>query len=105
VIVVRDLGKFGVGYSPRIVVAQDEEWTSSSATSIGTEENSLRVPKAQDEALIYMGVVKHGQHKRVQVQRAASLLSKYEVQERRRPSRSLGAEVSIIESSVRKSEA
>ena len=28
--------------------------TSSSATSIGTEENSLGVPKAQSRALIYM---------------------------------------------------
>ena len=34
---------------------------SSSATSIGTEENSLGVPKAQSKALIYMRVTKHGQ--------------------------------------------
>ena len=47
---------FGIGYSPRIVMSQDEEWASSSATSIGTEENSLGVPKASDRALIYMEV-------------------------------------------------
>ena len=50
--------------------------TSSSATSIGTEENSLGVPKAQGRALIYMGIDKHSQHRQVQVQRAASPLSK-----------------------------
>ena len=48
-----------------------------SATSIGTEENLLRVPKAQYKVLIYMGVVKHSQRDDTQVQRAASLLSKY----------------------------
>ena len=42
---------------------------SSSATSIGTEENSLGVPKAQNRALIYMGADKHGQHSGIQVQR------------------------------------
>ena len=41
--------------------AQDEEWASSSATSIGTEENSLGVPKARHRVLIYMGSDKHGQ--------------------------------------------
>ena len=53
-----------------------------SATSIGTEENSLGVPKAQGRALIYMSGTKHRQHKQVQVQRATSPLSKYEVQKR-----------------------
>ena len=34
------------------MVSQDEEWASLSATSIGTEENSLGVLKAQNGALI-----------------------------------------------------
>ena len=42
---------------------------SSSATSIGTEENLLGVPKAQLRALIYMGPSKHGQRGRIQVQK------------------------------------
>ena len=44
--------------------------TSSSATSIGTEENSLGVPKAQRRALIYMKGTKHRQREKIQVQRA-----------------------------------
>ena len=48
--------------------------TSSSATSIGTKENSLRVPKARSRALIYMGEAKHRQREGIQVQRE---LSKY----------------------------
>ena len=53
-----------------------EEWASSSATSIGTKENLLGVPKAQRKALIYMRATKHGQRGKIQVQRDASLLSK-----------------------------
>ena len=49
---------------------------SSSATSIGTEENSLGVPKAQSRALIYRRRDKHSQRDIIQVQRDASLLSK-----------------------------
>ena len=60
---------FGIGYSPRIGISQDEEWASSSATSIGTEENSLGVPKAQSRALIYMRAAKHNQRSGIQVQR------------------------------------
>ena len=45
------------------------KWASSSVTSIGTEENSLRVPKAQNRALIYMSVEKHSQRDMIQVQR------------------------------------
>ena len=40
------LRSFGVGYSPRIGIHKMRMEASSSATSIGTEENSLRVPKA-----------------------------------------------------------
>ena len=53
-----------------------EEWASSSATSIGTEENLLGVPKAQNRALIYTRVDKHSQRGGIQVQRDASSLSK-----------------------------
>ena len=45
------------------MVSQDEEWASSSATSIGTEENLLGVLKAQSTALIYMRVDKQSQRK------------------------------------------
>ena len=48
-----------------------------SATSIGTDENSLGVPKALSRVLIYMRVNKHSQRGGIQVQRDASLLSKY----------------------------
>ena len=54
---------FGIGYFPRIGVHKIRKFASLSATSIGTEENSLRVPKAQSRALIYTGVAKHDQHK------------------------------------------
>ena len=50
---------------------------SSSATSIGTEENSLGAPKAQNGVLIYMKSNKHGQRGDIQVQRDVSLMSKY----------------------------
>ena len=42
---------------------------SSSATSIGTEENSLGVPKAQSRALIYTKETKRRQREGIQVQR------------------------------------
>ena len=45
------------------------KWASSSATSIGTEENSLGVPMARSGALIYIRVEKHSQRDRLQVQR------------------------------------
>ena len=54
-----------------------KKMASSSATSIGTEENSLGVPKVQGRALIYMRRNKHSQRDEIQVQRDASLLSKY----------------------------
>ena len=38
-----------------------EEWTSSSATSIGTEENSLGVLGVRCGALIYIEESRHGQ--------------------------------------------
>jgi hypothetical protein len=63
------------------VVSQDEEWASSSATSIGTEENSLGVLKARSRALIYMRVAKQGQrtfykYKEVGVANESSLYGK-----------------------------
>ena len=65
-----------IGYSPWIVVHKKRNGASLSATSIGTEENSLGVPKAQSGALIYMKAVKHRQHIEIQVQRDMSSLSK-----------------------------
>ena len=73
----RDLEFVGCRVVPQDRGAQVEEWASSSATSIGTEENSLGVPKAQDRALIYMRANKHSQSGGIQVQRGASSLSKY----------------------------
>ena len=49
-----------------------KEGTSSSVTSIGTEENLLEVPMAQDRALIYMRIGKHDQREILQVQRDSS---------------------------------
>ena len=50
--------------------------TSSSATSIGTEENLLRVLRVRNRALIYMRGSQHAQSVELQVQRDASLLGK-----------------------------
>ena len=55
--IVRDLGEFeyrGLPWDHDSQVEKSEKWASSSATSIGTEENLLGVPKAQGRALIYM---------------------------------------------------
>ena len=60
---------FEVGYFPRIGVHKMRIWTSSSATSIGTEENSLGVPTVRSRALIYIDRSKHSQRKTIQVQR------------------------------------
>ena len=51
---------------------------SLSATSIGTEENSLGVPKVQSRALIYMRVGKHMQRGiTTSTKGHESLMSKY----------------------------
>ena len=63
------LRKFGVGYSPRIGIHKIRKRRSLSATSIGTEENSLGVPTAHNRALIYIRVEKHNQRNTLQVQR------------------------------------
>ena len=49
---------------------------SSSATSIGTEENSLGVPKGANGALIYTDGSQHEPKVKLQVQRGMSLLGK-----------------------------
>ena len=66
--IVQDLGEFDVGYPPRIGFHKIRGATSSSATSIDTEENSLEVPKAQSTVLIYMRTSKHDRHNDIQVQ-------------------------------------
>jgi hypothetical protein len=81
-----------------------EEWASSSATSIGTEKNSLGVPKAQSRALIYMGVNKHRQRGAIQVQRGASSLSKYLYKKGDGHQEASERRVSIVESAVQKSD-
>ena len=43
------------------MVHKSRKGASSSVTSIGTEENSLRVPKVQSRALIYMAQDKYKQ--------------------------------------------
>ena len=68
---------FGIGYSPRIVMSQDEEWASSSATSIGTEENSLGVPRARSRVLIYMEIDKQSQRELNWYKRSESSMSHY----------------------------
>ena len=74
-----------------------------SATSIGTEENSLGVPRAQSGALIYMRESKHRQRDEIQVQRDASLLSKYSYKKGNGHQEASEQRVSINESIVRKS--
>ena len=78
--------------------------TSSSATSIGTEENSLGVLKVQTRALIYMEANKHSHYRRIQVQRAASLLSKYSFKKGDGHQEASDRKVSIMESACRKSD-
>ena len=74
---VQDLGDFVDGR-----VFPFGSWCTSqgdrvcSATSIGTEENSLRVPKVRDRALIYRSKSQHEQRVNLQVQRNMSLLGK-----------------------------
>ena len=64
--VVLDLVGSVIGYSPRIVMYKRRKEASSSVTSIGTEENLLRVLLVRDEALIYMS---QPQRPELQVQR------------------------------------
>ena len=63
-----------------------------SATSIGTEENSLGVPKAQCKALIYMGAAKQDHHNVATSTKRRVTAESVVVQKRRRSTRSLGGE-------------